>query len=75
MIIKVLGTGCEKSKVLEDNINLAIQEAGVAAIVEKIENRKEIEKYVANCTPAVVIDEKVVSAGKQLTAEEIKRLF
>lgn len=36
MIIKVLGTGCKKSKVLEENINLAIDEAGVAAIVEKI---------------------------------------
>ncbi|WHX41714.1 thioredoxin family protein [Mesobacillus sp. AQ2] len=75
MIIKVLGTGCKKSKVLEENINLAIDEAGVAAIVEKIEDGKEIEKYAVDCTPAVVIDENVVSAGKQLTAEEIKKLF
>jgi hypothetical protein len=75
MIIKVLGTGCKKSKVLEENINLAIDEAGVAAIVEKVEDGKEIEKYAVDCTPAVVIDENVVSAGKQLTAEEIKKLF
>ncbi|WP_144474301.1 thioredoxin family protein [Cytobacillus oceanisediminis] len=75
MIIKVLGTGCKKSKVLEENINLAIDEAGVAAIVEKVEDGKEIEKYAVDCTPAVVIDQNVVSAGKQLTAEEIKKLF
>lgn len=75
MIIKLLGTGCKKSKILEENINLAVHEAGVAAIIEKIEDRKEIEKYSVNCTPAVVIDENVVSAGKQLTAEEIKKLF
>ncbi|WP_079507736.1 thioredoxin family protein [Mesobacillus jeotgali] len=75
MIIKVLGSGCEKSKDLEENINLAIQEAGVAAVVEKIEDDKEIEKYKVNSTPAMVIDEKVVSAGEQLSADEIKRLF
>lgn len=75
MIIKVLGTGCKKSKTLEENINLAVHEAGVAAIVEKIEDRKEIEKYAVDCTPTMVIDENVVSAGKQLTAEEIKKLF
>jgi hypothetical protein len=75
MIIKVLGSGCEKSKDLEENINLAIQEAGVAAVVERIEDNEGIEKYEVNSIPAMVIDEKVVSAGEQLSAEEIKRLF
>ena len=75
MIIKVLGSGCEKSKHLEGNINLAIQEAGVAAVVERIEDNEEIEKYGVNSIPAMVIDEKVVSGGEQLSAEEIKRLF
>ena len=75
MIIKVLGTGCDKCKSLEDSINAAVKEAGVAAIVEKVEDDKEIEKYKVKSTPALVIDEKVVSAGKQLSAQEVKSLF
>lgn len=75
MIIKVLGTGCDKCKSLEDSLNAAIQEAGVAAIVELIEDDKEIEKYNVKNMPALVIDEKVVSAGKQLSTQEVKSLF
>ncbi|CAM3784533.1 thioredoxin family protein [Mesobacillus thioparans] len=75
MIIKVLGTDCEEARGLENNINRAIQEAGVAAFVEMIQDCKEIERYSVNRTPAVVIDEKVVSSGKQLSVEEIMRLF
>ena len=75
MIIKVLGTGCHKCKSLEDSINAAVKEAGVAAIVEMVQDDKEIEKYKVKSTPALVIDEKVVSAGRQLSAQEVKSLF
>lgn len=75
MIIKVLGTGCDKCKRLEDSINAAVKEAGVAAIVELVEDDKEIEKYKVKNMPALVIDEKVVSAGKQLSTQEVKSLF
>ncbi len=75
MIIKVLGPDCEEARGLENNINRAIQEAGVAAFVEMIQDRKEIERYSVTRTPAVVIDGRVVSAGKQLSVEEIMKLF
>ncbi|MBS8262843.1 thioredoxin family protein [Mesobacillus boroniphilus] len=75
MIIKVLGPGCDKCQSLEKSINAAVKEAGVAAIVEKVEDRNEIEKYKVKSTPALVIDEKVVSAGRQLSVQEVKSLF
>ncbi|MBT2640271.1 MULTISPECIES: thioredoxin family protein [unclassified Bacillus (in: firmicutes)] len=75
MIIKVLGPGCDKCKSLVDSINVAVNEAGVAAVVERVEDNKEIEKYKVKGIPALVIDEKVVSAGKQLSAQEVKGLF
>lgn len=75
MIIKLLGPGCDKCKSLEDSINVAVKEAGVAAIVEKVKDNQEIEKYKVKSTPALVIDEKVVSAGKELSAQEVKSLF
>ncbi|MFT9598231.1 thioredoxin family protein [Mesobacillus sp.] len=75
MIIKVLGPGCDKCKSLEESINDAVKEAGVAAVVEMVEDNEEIEKYKVKSTPALVIDEKVVSAGKQLSAQEVKTLF
>ena len=42
MIIKLLGPGCDKCKSLEDSINVAVKEAGVAAIVEKVKDNQEI---------------------------------
>lgn len=75
MIIKVLGTGCKKCKDLEENVNIAIQEAGVAATVEKVEDIREIMRYKVMSTPALVIDEKVVSTGKLLSVKELKEIF
>jgi hypothetical protein len=75
MIIKVLGPGSDKCNSLVNSINVAVNEAGVAAVVERVEDNREIEKYKVKGTPALVIDEKVVSAGKQLSAQEVKSLF
>ncbi|WLR54067.1 thioredoxin family protein [Mesobacillus subterraneus] len=75
MIIKVLGPGCDRCKSLEESINAAVREAGVAAIVEMVEDNKEIEKFKVKSTPALVIDEKFVSAGKQLSVQDVKTLF
>lgn len=75
MNVKILGTGCKKCKELERNTIEALHELNVAAEVEKVEEIREIMKYKVMSTPALVIDEKVVSAGKLLTVQEIKQLF
>lgn len=75
MIIKILGTGCPKCKKLEENARQAIAEAGIEASVEKVTDLDQIMDYGVMMTPALVIDEKVVSSGKLLSASDIKALI
>ncbi|UYZ22716.1 thioredoxin family protein [Mesobacillus jeotgali] len=75
MNIKVLGTGCKKCQELEKNTRMAVEELQVDAVVEKVEDIKEIMKYKVMSTPALVIDEKVVSTGKLLTVKELKGML
>jgi small redox-active disulfide protein 2 len=72
MNIKVLGTGCKKCKALEANVNEVVNELGIQAQVEKVEDIPTIMKYGVMSTPALVVDEKVVSTGKLLSSTEIK---
>jgi small redox-active disulfide protein 2 len=73
MVIKVLGTGCAKCHQLEENVRKAVEELGLDATVEKVENIKDIMKYGVMKTPALVVDEKVKLMGRVPTAEEIKK--
>ncbi len=75
MIIKVLGSGCSKCKKLEENVHKAIADKGIAATVEKVTDLKDIMSYGVMMTPALVIDEKVVSTGKLLTPADIAKLL
>ncbi len=71
MIIKILGTGCPKCKKLEANVRQVVESAGIEATIEKVIDLDKIMDYGVMMTPALVIDEKVVSSGKVLTADDI----
>ncbi len=75
MKIQVLGTGCAKCKQLTANAEQAIAELGVPATVEKVEDLREIMKFRVMSTPALVVDGQVVSAGKVLTPDAVKKLL
>lgn len=75
MIIKVLGTGCKKCEKTEENVKIAIKELNIEAVVEKVEDFRKIMSYGVMSTPAIVIDEKVVVAGKVASVEEIKKFL
>lgn len=75
MIIKILGSGCAKCKKLEENVRKAVAGKGVDATVEKVTDMDKIMDYGVMMTPALVIDEKVISAGKLLKVEEIAKLL
>ncbi|MCD6329064.1 MAG: TM0996/MTH895 family glutaredoxin-like protein [Candidatus Cloacimonetes bacterium] len=70
MIIKILGTGCAKCKKLEASALKAIE--GLDAEVQKVTDLNEIMNYGVMMTPALVIDDKVVSVGKVLAPEKIR---
>ena len=75
MIIKILGTGCAKCKKLEENTRKAAETLSENVEIIKVSDINEIMNYGVMMTPALVINEKVVSAGKLLSPEKIKTLL
>ena len=75
MIIKILGSGCRNCVTLKENTDKALKEVGVDAEVIKVEDFKDIMAYGVMSTPALVIDEKVVSFGKVLKPKEIIKIL
>lgn len=71
MIIKILGSGCRKCVALGENARAAAAAAGKEAELVKVTDFADIAAYGVMSTPGLVIDEKLVSAGKVLTAAEI----
>ncbi|MBN2517375.1 MAG: TM0996/MTH895 family glutaredoxin-like protein [Candidatus Altiarchaeota archaeon] len=70
MNIQVLGTGCPKCKQLLENAKKAFP----GAKVEKVEDLDKILEAGVMMTPALVVDGKVVSSGKVLSPEDIRKL-
>lgn len=75
MIIKILGSGCKNCVALKDNTEEALKELGIEAEIEKVTDFKEIVGYGVMSTPALVVDEKVVSFGKVLKSKEIAKIL
>lgn len=71
MVIKVLGSGCPKCKKLEENVRKALDESGLTAEVEKVTDMNKIIEYDVMMTPGLVVDDKVVAAGKVLQPKKI----
>jgi len=75
MEIKVLGTGCPKCKTLEKATRDAVAELGIDATIQKVEDIVDIMNYGVMRTPAIVINEKVVLAGRVPDVKELKEII
>jgi small redox-active disulfide protein 2 len=75
MLVKVLGPGCKNCVALEKATREAIERLGLDATVEKVTDYPTIAGYGVMSTPALVVDEKVVSAGRVLTPTHIAELL
>jgi small redox-active disulfide protein 2 len=75
MKIQILGTGCSKCKMLLENTRKAVDETGVKADIEKVEEIKEIMKFNILMTPGLAIDGEVKAAGRVLSSEDVKKLI
>ncbi|WP_346885814.1 thioredoxin family protein [Clostridium sp. UBA4395] len=75
MIIKILGSGCKKCVTLKENTEIALKETGMEAEIIKVMDFKDIMAFGVMTTPALVINEKVVSFGKVLKPKEIIKIL
>lgn len=64
LVIKVLGSGCENCKQVETTARKVVASLGLEAEVIKITDWVEIKKYPILATPGLVINEKLVCAGR-----------
>ena len=71
LTIKVLGSGCANCKKLEAITHEALSKLGVEAQVLKVTEYADIMKYNILSTPGLVIDEKLVSAGRVPSEAEV----
>ncbi len=75
MKIKVLGACCKRSLETFENTKLAVASMGIDATVENIGDNAEIAKYGVMSTPAIVVDEKVISYGRFLKQKDVEKLL
>jgi small redox-active disulfide protein 2 len=71
LTIKILGSGCENCKKVESIARKAVADLAIEARVIKVTDHADIMKYKILSTPGVVINEKVVCAGRIPTQAEV----
>ena len=71
LTIKILGSGCENCKRLAWLAERAVNHLAIEAQIIKVTDYPEIMKYKIMSTPGLVINEKLVSAGRVPSEAEI----
>ncbi|HMN13566.1 MAG TPA: thioredoxin family protein [Bellilinea sp.] len=73
--VKVLGSGCAKCYELERNALIALKNLGINVEIEHVKDFAKTAAYGVMSTPALVINEKVVSSGRVLKPQDIEKLL
>lgn len=71
-VIKVLGPGCRNCVILDRVTREAVADLGLDASVEKVEDYQTIIEFGVMTTPALVVDEQVVLAGRVPTLTALR---
>ena len=73
--VKVLGSGCAKCNQLEKATVEALQQLNMDTTIDHVKDYAKIAMYGVMSTPALVVDEQVVSYGKVLTKDEVVKIL
>ena len=73
--VKVLGSGCKNCHTLLEHTKEALASMGLPVEVDYVTDLEKIMGYGVMQMPALVVNEKVVSMGKVLTANEVEELL
>ncbi len=75
MKIEILGVSCYKCKQLTANVEAAVKELNIVAEISKVTDIDKITGYGVMMTPALAVDGSIVSSGKVLNKDEIKKII
>lgn len=75
MNIKVIGSGCTNCDKAYTVVCECVNEMGIDAEIEKVEDLVEIVKLGVMSAPSLMIDGKLVVAGQVPTKEQVKKLL
>jgi small redox-active disulfide protein 2 len=73
--IKVLGGGCANCANLEKNVRSALVQLGAVAEIEHVSDPGEYARYGLLFTPGLVVNGKLVSAGRVPEVNEVVTLL
>jgi small redox-active disulfide protein 2 len=69
--VKVLGPGCPNCQRLEATVQKVVAKHGLPVEIEKVTDFEEIMKWPIMATPGLVVNGKLVSAGRIPSESEI----
>ena len=75
MVIKVIGTGCDKCDKLYENVQAAVEELNLDAEIIKVEDLMEIVTLGVMTFPSLMLDGKLVISGRVAKKAEIIKLL
>ncbi|MCK4535721.1 MAG: TM0996/MTH895 family glutaredoxin-like protein [Desulfuromonadales bacterium] len=75
MKIQILGTGCAKCEKLAEHTKQAADALGLEYEMEKVTGLNEIMAFGVMTTPGLVVDGKVLTAGKVPSPADIEKLL
>ncbi|RLB64460.1 MAG: thioredoxin family protein [Deltaproteobacteria bacterium] len=73
--MQILGTGCAKCEKLAANAKQAAESLGLDYEMEKISDLNQIMAFGVMTTPGLVVDGKVLVAGKVPSPADLERLL
>lgn len=71
LTVKVLGSGCANCNRLEQIARKIVEDMSLQAEIIKVTDYKDIMAYNVMSTPGLVVNEKLVSAGRIPTPAEV----
>lgn len=75
MDIKILGPGCKNCVLLYKMANQVVQELGIEATIDKIEDYGQIAAYGVMSTPALVVNGVVALSGRVPTPTHLREII
>lgn len=73
--IQVLGPGCQRCRLLSENVVEAVRELGLDVKVEKVTDLTAMARMGVLTTPGLAIDGRLMTSGRLLSVRQVKELL